>query len=80
LEFKAEMCLLVVAIVLFAFSAFFYSYQSTSESVSFSASLGSYPYRMYAITFVGFGSVLMFVASISYSKRSKNLGQKSYRV
>ena len=80
MKFKAEMCLLVVSIVLFAVSAFFYSYQSASESLSFSASLGSYPYRLYAITFVGFGSVLMFVASISYSKRSKNLGQKSCRV
>jgi hypothetical protein len=80
LKFKAEMCLLVVAIVLFAVGAFFYSYQSTSESLSFSASIGSYPYRVYAITFVGFGSVLMFAASVSYSKRSKNLGQKSYRV
>ncbi|MDX1814203.1 MAG: hypothetical protein R3319_05375 [Candidatus Bathyarchaeia archaeon] len=80
MKFKGEMCLLVVAIVLFAVSAFFYSYQSNSESLSFSASLGSYPYRVYAITFVGFGSVLMFAASVSYSKRSKNLGQKSYRV
>jgi hypothetical protein len=74
------MCLLVVAIVLFVVSAFFYSYQLASESLSFSASLGSYPYRVYAITFVGFGSVLMLAASVSYSKRSKNLGHKSYKV
>jgi hypothetical protein len=74
------MCLLIMAIVLFVVSAFFYSYQSTSESVSFSAGLGSYPYRLYAITFVGFGSVLMLAASVSYSKRSKNLGHKSYRL
>jgi hypothetical protein len=65
------MCLLVVAIVLFAVSAFFYSYQPASEGLSFSASLGSYPYRLYAVTFVGFGSVLMLAASVSYSKRSK---------
>ena len=69
-----------MAIVLFVVSAFFYSYQSTSEGVSFTAGLGSYPYRLHAITFVGFGSVLMLAASVSYSKRSKNLGHKSYRL
>jgi hypothetical protein len=79
LKFKAE-CLLVMSIVLFALSAFFYFYQSASQAVSFSASLGSYPYRVYGITFVGFGSVLMLAASISYSKRSKNLGHKNYRL
>ena len=69
----------VMAIVLFAVSAFFYSYQTASESLSFSASL-DYPYRVYAITFVGFGSVLTLAASVSYSRRSKNLGHKNYRV
>jgi hypothetical protein len=64
------MGLLVMAIVLFVLSAFFYSYEA--------ASLASYPYRGYAITFVGFGSFLMFAASVSYSKRSKNLGHKNY--
>jgi hypothetical protein len=73
------MCLLLMAIVLFAVSAFFYSYQTASESLSFSASL-DYPYRVYAITFVGFGSVLMLAASVSYSKRSKNFGNNSRRV
>jgi hypothetical protein len=73
------MCLLVAAIALFVVSVFFYSYQPAGESLSFSASL-SYPYRLYAITFVGFGSFLMFAASISYSKRSKNLGHKNYNV
>jgi len=58
LRFKAEIFLLLVAIVLFVVSAFFYSYQVT--------------YRGYAISFVGLGSVLMVAASISYSKRSKN--------
>ena len=72
LKFKAEMFLLLMAIVLFAVSAFFYSHQSVSEGLSFSASLSSYPYRGYAITFVGFGSVLMATATISYSKRSKS--------
>jgi hypothetical protein len=72
LKFKAEMFLLLMAIVLFAVSAFFYSHQSVSEGLSL-ASLSSYPYRGYAVTFVGFGSALMLVASISYSKRSKIL-------
>jgi hypothetical protein len=72
LKFKTEICLLLMALVLFAVSAFFYSYQAVSEGLTFSAGLGSYPYRGYALTFVGFGSVLTLVASISYSKRSKN--------
>jgi hypothetical protein len=64
-KFKAEIFLLLVAIVLFAASAFFYSYEGLALSFD-------YPYRGYAISFVGFGSVLMVAASISYSKRSKN--------
>jgi len=43
-----------MAIVLFAVSAFFYSYQAVSEGLTLSAGLGSYPYRGYALTFVGF--------------------------
>jgi len=77
LKFKAEMCLLVMAIVLFAVSAFFYSYHPASEGLSFNAGF-SYPYRLYAITFVGFGSVLTLTASVSYSKRSKDLGHTTY--
>jgi hypothetical protein len=69
-----------MAIVLFAVSAFFYSYQQVNEGLSLSAALGNYPYRAYGIMFVGFGSVLTLAASISYSKRSKNLEHKSYRV
>jgi hypothetical protein len=64
-KFKAEIFLLLVAIVLFAVSTFFYSYQGQTFSFD-------YPYRSYAFSFVGFGSVLMVTASISYSKRSKN--------
>jgi hypothetical protein len=69
-----------MAIALFAVSAFFYSYQQVSEGLYLSAALGNYPYRAYGIMFVGFGSVLTLAASISYSKRSKNLEHKSYRV
>jgi len=43
---------------------FFYSYQSLSLS---------YPYRGIAIALVGFGSVSMVTASISYSKKTKNI-------
>jgi len=71
LKFKAEVALLVGAIVLFVVSTFFYSYQTASAGLSFSLGL-DYPYRGFAITFVGFGSVLMAAATISYSKRSKN--------
>jgi len=71
LKFKAEVALLVGAIALFVLSTFFYSYQTASAGLSFSLGL-DYPYRGFAITFVGFGSVLMAAATISYSKRSKN--------
>jgi len=80
LKFKAEIVLLLMAIVLFVVSVYFYSYPMAGEGLSFSESLGSYPYRGYAITFVGFGSVLTLAASISYSKRSKNSGNAHHRV
>ena len=66
------MCLLLMAIVLFTLSAFFYSYNlhPVSESLALGLESSSYPYRIQALTFVGFGSVLMLTASISYSKRS----------
>ena len=76
MKFKAEVCILLLAITLFAVSMFFYSYQSSADNgVALSLSLASYPYRGYALTFVGTGSVLMVTASISYSKRSKNILQ-----
>ena len=82
MKFKVEMCLLLLAIALFVASAFFYSYQSAIETRALSSELSgfTYPYRAYAISFVGFGSVLMLVASVSYSKRSKNLGHTRSRV
>jgi hypothetical protein len=80
LKFKGEIILLLMAIVLFVVSVFFYSYHVAGNGLSFSASLGSYPYRGYAITFVGFGSLLTLAASISYSKRSKNLGHTHHQV
>jgi hypothetical protein len=53
-------------------SAFFFSYQTGSATFNLN---WSYPYRGYALAFVGFGSVLMVTASVSYSKRSKSILQ-----
>ena len=62
MEFKAEIALLLVAIALFIASTYVYS--------STGVALGN-AYKSYALSLVGFGSVLMVAASISYSKRSK---------
>jgi len=65
-----------MAIALFVLSAFFYSYPGVSEGIVFSVGSSSYPYRVYALTFVGFGSILMLTASVSYSKRSKKFWEQ----
>jgi hypothetical protein len=70
MNFKTEVSLLALAITLFVMSTFFFSYQNGSTTY---LSLASYPYRGYALVFVGFGSVLMVTASLSYTKRSKNM-------
>ncbi|HLN89264.1 MAG TPA: hypothetical protein VK253_04295 [Candidatus Binatia bacterium] len=69
------MSLLLAAITLFAVAMFFYSYQGTISSDSALSLNLAYPYRGIALAFVGFGSVSMVTASISYSKRSKNILQ-----
>jgi hypothetical protein len=74
LKFKTEVSLLFIAIALFSVAMFFYSYQSGVGDIILSQSL-AYPYRGIALAFVGFGSVSMVTASISYSKRSKNILQ-----
>jgi hypothetical protein len=53
----------------FVVSSFFYFYEPAGGGLAFA--LAHSVYRDYAISFVGFGSVLMLVAAISYSKRSK---------
>jgi hypothetical protein len=63
--------MLLAAIALFVISTYCYSYATGNGSVALSLS-SSFPYRGYAVPFVSFGSVLMGVASLSYSKRSKN--------
>ncbi len=72
MNFKAEVCLLAFAITLYMVSAFFFSYQSGTTGY---LNLAAYPYRGYALAFVGFGSLLMVTASLSYTKRSKNILQ-----
>jgi hypothetical protein len=38
-----------------------------------SEAAASFPYQTYAISSMGFGSILMIIASVSYQKRSKEL-------
>ncbi len=73
MKFKAEIFILLTAIALFAASTFMYSYtnQSQAETLTVSASMPDYPYQGYAFSFVGFGSLLMVTASLSFLKRSK---------
>jgi hypothetical protein len=80
LKYKKEIVLLLIAIVLFSISAFFYSYNLIGDTFAFGTGLSSYPYRIYAFGFVGFGSALMLMASISFSKHNKNLRNKSYQI
>ncbi len=71
MRFKTELFMLLAAITLFVVSTYCYSYVAESGSAILSLS-SSFPYRHYAVPFVSLGSVLMGVASFSYSKRSKN--------
>jgi hypothetical protein len=70
MNFKTEVCLLAFAITLFMVSAFFFSYHFGNTTY---LNLAIYPYRGYALAFVGFGSLLTITASLSYTKRSKNV-------
>jgi len=70
MKFKAEICLLIGAIALFFVSAFLYSYKTFSEGLAIVASF-EYPYKGYALSLVGFGSLLMVTASLSFMRRSK---------
>ena len=76
MKYKAEVCTLLIAICLFAVSAFFYSYATqdlvTAESqAAVSLDADPYPYRGYGLASVAFGTVFMTTAAISYSKRSE---------
>lgn len=76
MKFKTEVCLLSLALLLFAISAFFYSYQTgnTDSAISW----GAYPYQGYSFLLVAFGSVLTVAACVSYSKRGKNIFSESF--
>jgi hypothetical protein len=70
MKFKAEIFLLLTAIALFAASAFLYSSPIASGQTTAAATL-DFPYQGYAFSFVGFGSLIMVAASLSFLKRSK---------
>ena len=71
MKFKTEVCLLSLALLLFVIGAFFYSYQTGGSS--FNLYWASYPYQGWAFAFVSFGLVLTATATVSYSKRGKNM-------
>jgi hypothetical protein len=82
LRFKLEVFLLSAAIALFVLSSFFYSYQVDNQNIYAAAgtadlapspATASFPYQTYAISFIGFGSLLMVAASISYQRKTKEL-------
>ena len=78
MQFKGEIALLLVTVGLFAVSAFLYTYQAANSfALGDAFSAAAYPYRGFALSFVGAGSALMVAASISYMKRSKNLLEKT---
>ena len=64
MKFKTEISLLILAIILYIVSAFFYSYEPQDW-----LPLVNYPYRDYAIPLAIVASVLLVIAAILYSKR-----------
>ena len=72
MQFKKEVSLLVLAILLFALATFFYSYEVTNNVTTVLATDLIYPYRTLALTIVGVGFVSMVVASVSYSRKTKD--------
>ncbi len=71
LKYKTEFLLLLTAVVMFIVSALCYSYAISTENFTLALSQ-TYPYRNYAIPFISTGTVLMSIASISYTKKNKN--------
>ncbi len=74
MNFKYEICLLLAAIGFFVVSAFLYSYPTYQEGF---ALMATFDYQGYAFSFVGFGTLLMLAASISFMKRNKTLAVNS---
>jgi cellobiose-specific phosphotransferase system component IIC len=84
LRFKLEVCLLTAAIALFVLSSVFYSYPvdnqtqnvyANANGINAASAAASFPYQTYALSSVGFGSILMVIAALSYQHRSKQLEQ-----
>lgn len=72
MQFKKEVGLLLFAISLFAVATFFYSYETISSETNILTTDLIYPYRSLALAIVGVGFVSMVVASISYSRKTKD--------
>jgi len=70
----------LIAIVFFGLSSFFYSYSVQRFDVSLDLFLSSYPYQTYAFGLVFFGSILMLVATLSFTRYNKNLRRKSNEI
>lgn len=69
MKFKTEMILLFTAIIMFAVSVYFYSYQN--EYLVVSNGLGNIPCRFCAFSLVGVGSIFTVAASVSFNRKSK---------
>ncbi len=74
MNFKYEICFLLAAIGFFVVSAFLYSYPTYQEGF---ALMATFDYQGYAFSFVGFGTLLMLAASVSFMKRNKTLAVNS---
>ena len=70
----------MTALALFTLSAIFYSYNVAVPSNLEISGFNMYPYSGFAIALVGFGSFFLVIASLSFSRRSKNLRDKSYKI
>ena len=80
MKYKKEIILLITALALFGLSAILYSYSVAKTSDLVVTGFNMYPYSGFAIALVGFGSLFLVIASFSFSKRSKNLRDKSYKI
>ena len=78
MKYKTELLLLLTSVAMFVISGLCYSYATGSGSITFALSL-SYPYRDYALLFIGAGTVLMGIASLSYSKKNKAISNQKLR-
>lgn len=66
LKFKTEISLLLLAIILYIFSGFCYSYEAPWQD---NLPVINYPYGDYALPLAITASALLVIAAILYSKR-----------